>query len=56
MIFDLAELIQQVPLPVMDDPFSNEEIKAALIDMPSDHAPWAGWFQWCIYEKLLAYY
>lgn len=39
MLFDLAQLVQQVPLLIMDDPFSEEEIKAALADMPSDHAP-----------------
>lgn len=38
MILDLAWLVQQVPLPIMDDPFSEDEIKTALTDMPSDHA------------------
>jgi hypothetical protein len=38
-LFDLTPLIQVVPLPVLDDPFSKEEIDAAVKEMPSDHAP-----------------
>jgi hypothetical protein len=38
-LFDLIALIQAVPLLVLDDPFSKEEIDAAVKEMPSDHAP-----------------
>jgi hypothetical protein len=38
-LFDLTALIQGVPLPVLDDPFSKEEIDAAVKEMPSDHSP-----------------
>lgn len=32
-------MINLVDLPILDDPFTMEEIDAALKDMPSDHAP-----------------
>lgn len=54
MLFDLASLVQQVPLPVMDEPFTDEEIKLALKDMPLDHAPGPDGFS--IYEEMLAYH
>jgi hypothetical protein len=38
MHYDLHNLIQHVNLPILDDPFSAEEIQAALQAMPSDHA------------------
>jgi hypothetical protein len=39
MYYDLETLLQRVPLPNIDSHFSDEEIKAALDDMPPDHAP-----------------
>lgn len=39
MLFYLQELIQAVNLPVLDKPFSDDEIKQVLKEMPSDHAP-----------------
>lgn len=39
ILFDLASLIQQVDFPVMDEPFSNEEIDRVVQEMASDHAP-----------------
>jgi hypothetical protein len=39
MHFDLSELVQNVPLPILDKPFTMEEIQAALNDMSIDHAP-----------------
>jgi hypothetical protein len=36
--YDLNQLINSILLPAMDHPFSEEEIKAVLSDMPSDHA------------------
>jgi hypothetical protein len=36
--YDLPDLIQIVALLVLDNPFSYEEIKLALNDMPIDHA------------------
>lgn len=39
MQYDLGALVQICQLPVMHDDFSDEEIKAALADMPSNHAP-----------------
>lgn len=38
-LFDLDSPIGRLDLPSMDQPFSQEEIVAALKDMPSDHAP-----------------
>jgi hypothetical protein len=38
MYFDLVNLLQHCNLPQMDNPFSPEEIKDALADMPSNHA------------------
>jgi hypothetical protein len=37
--YDLSDLIQPSQLLEMDHPFSEEEIKLALSDMPLDHAP-----------------
>jgi hypothetical protein len=37
--FNLSDFIHPHRLPVLDNPFSPEEIKDALSDMPSDHAP-----------------
>jgi hypothetical protein len=37
--YDLYDLIQPLQLLVMDHPFSEEEIKIALADVPLDHAP-----------------
>lgn len=39
MLFNLQELIQACDLPEMDMNFTDEEIKCALKDMPTDHAP-----------------
>jgi hypothetical protein len=39
MVFDLHSLISAISLPVMDEPFSKQEIDAAVLEMPSDHAP-----------------
>jgi hypothetical protein len=39
ILYDLSELIQASELPVLDEPFSNDEILAVLKDMPSYHAP-----------------
>lgn len=38
MLFDLTTLIQAAQLQAMDQPFSKEEIDAALKDMHSNHA------------------
>jgi hypothetical protein len=38
-LLDLSALTQVVPLPVLDDPFSKEEIDAAVKEMHSNHAP-----------------
>jgi hypothetical protein len=39
MPYDLQDLIQVVNLPSLDEPFSSTEIRVAMQDMPSDHAP-----------------
>jgi hypothetical protein len=39
MLFDLGNQLQIVPLPVLDDPFSKEEIDASIKEIPSGHAP-----------------
>jgi hypothetical protein len=39
MQYDLENLISRIQLPTLDTPFTVEEIKAALLDMPADHAP-----------------
>ncbi|XP_066379957.1 uncharacterized protein [Miscanthus floridulus] len=36
---DLGSFIQPILLPVLDDPFSDEEILMAVKAMPPDHAP-----------------
>lgn len=51
MLFDLGQFIHQIDLPVMDNPFSKEEIKAALKDMPSDHAPGPDGFNGAFMKK-----
>jgi hypothetical protein len=39
MYYDLATLIQNVQLPILDNPFTMEEIQTARNDMPIEHAP-----------------
>lgn len=39
MQFDLNALIQAIQLPVLDEPFSKEEIDRAVKEMAPDHAP-----------------
>lgn len=39
MLFDLQLLISSVPLPILDKPFSKDEIDATIKEMPLDHAP-----------------
>jgi hypothetical protein len=39
MYFDLDDLLHHYDLPQIDNPFSPEEIKDALLDMTTDHAP-----------------
>lgn len=39
ILFDLHNLIHHVALPILDEPFTDEEINQALKDMPSDNAP-----------------
>jgi hypothetical protein len=39
MHYDLDRLIQRSALPLLDEPFSDTEIQAALQEMPSGHAP-----------------
>jgi hypothetical protein len=56
ILYDLSELIQVVDLPVLDDPFSLEEINVVLKDMPSDHAPGLDGFNGAFFKKMLGYY
>lgn len=37
--FDLNAIIDLVPLPEHDHPFSAEKITAVIKDLPNDHAP-----------------
>lgn len=39
MLFDLTSLIQSVQLPVLDEPFSKEEIDRVIKEIVPDHAP-----------------
>jgi hypothetical protein len=39
LVYELSELIQEVDLPTLDDPFSMDKILAILKDLPSDHSP-----------------
>lgn len=45
--YDLASLLQRIDLPVLNEPFSEEEIMTILKDMPSDHAPGPDGFKKC---------
>jgi hypothetical protein len=57
ILYDLSELIQASELPVLDEPFSNDEILAVLKDMPSYHAPGPDGFNGAFFfKKVLAYY
>jgi hypothetical protein len=51
ILYDLFELIQAVDLPVLDDPFSQEEIISVLKDMPSDHALGPDGFNGAFFKK-----
>lgn len=39
MLYDLRTLITTCQMPVLNADFTDEEIKSALADMPSDHTP-----------------
>jgi hypothetical protein len=49
--FSLADLIHPHQLPVLDNPFSPEEIKDAMTDMPSDHVPGPDGFNGMVMKK-----
>lgn len=49
--YDLSTLLHEVDLPVLDDPFSVEEIIVVLKDIPSDHAPGLDGFNGVLYKK-----
>jgi hypothetical protein len=51
MLYDLDDLIPRVQLPILDSPFSVEEIKEALTDMIFDHAPRPDDFNGLFMEK-----
>jgi hypothetical protein len=51
IIYELSELIQPLDLPVLDEPFSLDEIIVVLKDMPSDHAPGPDGFNGAFFKK-----
>jgi hypothetical protein len=51
MYCDLEALLQRVPMPEIDSLFSEEEIKAALDDIPHVHAPWPDGFNGMFMKK-----
>jgi hypothetical protein len=51
MFYDLSKLIQSSELPVLDDPFTMDEILAVLEDMPYDHAPGLDGFNGAFIKK-----
>jgi hypothetical protein len=51
ILFELSELIPLADLPVLDGPFSMEEITTVLKDMPSDHAPGPDGFNGAFFKR-----
>jgi hypothetical protein len=50
-LFELSKLIPLADLPVLDGPFSMEEITVVLKDMPSDHAPGPDGFNGAFFKR-----
>lgn len=56
LLYDLDHLIARVQLPTLDSPFSSEEIKVALTDMPFNHALGPDGFNELFYKKMLEHH